>query len=412
MVTMMMRTRWTVGNRIELLENGETYFPRVFDAIDRARHEVIIETFILFDDTVGRALRAALIDAARRGVRVDLMIDGFGSPDLSKRFIGGLVDAGARVRVFDPAKRVFGWRVNILRRLHRKIVLVDGEQAFVGGINFSEEHLLQSGPKAKQDYAVALAGPIVAEIHRFAVQAIAEADGEPGWARRPPESLLDPSVDDVVGPAEVAFVTRDNRQHTNDIERHYLAALRAARRRVLIANAYFFPGHRMVRELRRAAKRGVDVVLVLQGEPDMPLAKAAAGLLYHHLLDAGVSIHEYCERPLHGKVALTDDVWSTVGSSNLDPTSLTFNLEANVVIRDVSFNRELGERLGRMIRDGCSRVTTDVVGGWTPWRRVRSFVLLHVLRWYPTIGRWLPPHAPRVERLDPRRGDGPRAGAA
>ena len=147
--------------------------------------------------------------------------------------------------------------------------------------------------------------------------------------------------------------------HTNDIERHYRAAIRSARERIVIANAYFFPGYRLIKELRRAARRGVDVRLILQGEPDMPIVKTAASMLYHHLLHAGVRIYEYCERPLHGKVALMDDRWSTVGSSNLDPLSLSLNLEANVVVRDAAFNALLYERLDHLMQHSCCLLYTS-----------------------------------------------------
>jgi phosphatidylserine/phosphatidylglycerophosphate/cardiolipin synthase-like enzyme len=108
--------------------------------------------------------------------------------------------------------------------------------------------------------------------------------------------------------------------------------------------------------MRRAARRGVDVRLILQGEPDMPIVKTAASMLYHHLLDAGVRIYEYCDRPLHGKVAVIDDEWATVGSSNLDPLSLSLNLEANVVIRDRAFNQELGDRLDALMQHSCKQI--------------------------------------------------------
>ena len=253
-----MAQRWTTGNRVELLENGEQFFPRVFDAIRNAEREVIIETFILFEDKVGLALHEAMREAALRGVKVDLMVDGFGSPDLSDEFVQGLTHAGVRVRVFDPGRRVFGQRLNLFRRMHRKITVIDGRLAFVGGINFSADHLMDFGPKAKQDYAAELEGPIVSEIHRFVLHAIAVGNKGPGWFRRRLRAVP-PPANDPVGQAEVQFLSRDNRRHTNDIERHYLAAIRAARQRIVIANAYFFPGYRVIKALRRAARRGVDV---------------------------------------------------------------------------------------------------------------------------------------------------------
>jgi len=152
---------------------------------------------------------------------------------------------------------------------------------------------------------------------------------------------------------------------------------------VVIANAYFFPGYRFIRELRRAARRGVDVRLILQGEPDMAIVKTAATMLYHQLLRAGVRIYEYNRRPLHGKVALMDDEWSTVGSSNLDPLSLALNLEANVIIRDRAFNQHLYERLDHLMQHSCHQIERHAVGELRGWGLVRSFLAYHCTRLYP-----------------------------
>jgi cardiolipin synthase len=204
------------------------------------------------------------------------------------------------------------------------------------------------------------------------------------------------------GPAQALFVTRDNHRHRNDIERHYRMALRGARQRVVIANAYFFPGYRLIREMRRAAKRGVDVRLILQGQPDMAIVRTAAELLYDHLLRAGVRIYEYCDRPLHGKVALMDEEWSTVGSSNLDPLSLSLNLEANVIIRDREFNEHLFERLSHLMEHSCRQVEAPAPSRWDSLRVARSVVVFHLMRWFPTWAGWLPKHAPVITKLGPQ----------
>ena len=398
---------WTSGNRVNLLENGEAFFPRVFAAIAAAEYEIIVETFILFEDKVGQELHAALLAAAVRGVRVDLMVDGYGSPDLSREFVGQLTATGVKVRIFDPGGRFFGWRTNLLRRMHRKIVVIDGVRAFVGGINYSADHLADFGPKAKQDYAVELTGPIVAKIHRFVLHAIAVGEKDRRWYRKrlslvnARRTAVRNSAGEAPVGADVLFVTRDNRRHTNDIERHYRVAIRTARYRITIANAYFFPGYTLIRELRRAARRGVDVRLILQGKPDMPIVKTAASMLYHHLLHSGVRIFEYCERPLHGKVALVDDTWSTVGSSNLDPLSLSLNLEANVVVRDRDFNALLAGRLEHLMRHSCRQIESAELTEWSGWRLVRSFFIFHLMRWYPAWAGWLPRHVPRLHPLEP-----------
>ena len=404
-----MNGRWIEGNDIRLLENGEEFFPRVFACIADAQQEVVVETFILFEDKVGLQLHQALVAAARRGVQVDLTIDGFGSPDLSDEFIRSLVAAGVRIHVFDPGKRLLGWRVNMLRRMHRKIVVVDRKVAFVGGINYSADHLADFGPEAKQDYSVQLRGPLVADIHRFTHTALAQGQRyqrQRDWWRRRSRLRASPGQQPREGSAAAMFVVRDNGEHKSDIEHQYRIAIRAARSRVVIANAYFFPGYRFMKELRRAARRGVDVRLILQGEPDMPIVKTAATMLYHHLLGAGVQIYEYCERPLHGKVALMDDEWATVGSSNLDPLSLALNLEANVIIRDRGFNQHLYQRLEHLMLHSCKQIQREDVGALRGWQLARSFLAYHFTRRYPGWATWLPRHVPRLmpplsDRLQP-----------
>ena len=402
----MSARKWTAGNRIELLENGEQFFPSVFARIASARREVLLETFILFEDKVGLQLHEALVAAARRGVQVDLTIDGWGSPDLSDHFLSTLVDAGVRVRVFDPGPRPFGLRPKMLRRMHRKIVVVDGEVAFVGGMNYSADHLADFGPEAKQDYAVEIQGPLVAEIHRFCHAALADGERRANvrsWWRWRKQMRSAPQALPRAGSADAMFVVRDNQRHMNDIERHYRIAIRAARKRIVIANAYFFPGYRLIHELKRAARRGVDVRLVLQGEPDMAFVKTAASMLYHHLAHSGIRIYEYCERPFHGKVAIADDEWATVGSSNLDPLSLALNLEANVVIRDRGFNRLLSERLEKLMQCSCQQITVDTLAPPKGLAWLRSFVAYHFARHYPNWALSLPRHVPRLMPAAPPR---------
>jgi cardiolipin synthase A/B len=391
-----MPPSWIKGNKVTLLENGDEYYPRLFAAIDAAQREVLIETFILYEDEVGTALKGVLLAAAGRGVQIDLTIDGFGSHELPDAYLATLTAAGIRVHVFDPAPRFFK-RVNYFRRLHRKLVVVDGVRAFVGGINLSADHLTNFGPEAKQDYAVEVEGPITAQIQRFMRTALQPR--ESGWHRFLRRSApFEASALPPKGNAEMLFVWRDNNDCKNDIERQYRLAIRLARRRVVIANAYFFPGYSFLRELRRAARRGVQVTLILQGNPDMPIVQTAASMLYHHLLKGGVTIHEYCKRPLHGKVALIDDEWAFVGSSNLDPFSLSLNLEANLIIRDREFNQTLYQRLQDM-QGSCKAIEAKDLQESRTWRKIRSFVLFHFLRRYPSWAGALPAHAPTLRSL-------------
>ena len=392
-----MNTEWHGQNHVQLLINGEGYYPAAFEAIRQAREEVLLETFIILEDKVGLELQQVLIEAARRGVRVQVLADGYGSAGLSQAYLQALADAGVRLQAFDPSPTRFGMRTNLFRRLHRKILVVDGTLGFVGGINYCADHLGDFGPLAKQDYAVQVRGPIVDDLRKATLELL-DSQARLGrrsraWWRRAPVLAADSEQ------ARMRLFIRDNDQHPTDIERQYLRAIVSAHERIVIANAYFFPGYRLLRALRNAARRGVEVTLILQGMPDMPWVRLCSRLLYNYLLRDGVRIHEYCERPLHGKVALVDREWSTVGSSNLDPLSLSLNLEANLVIRDQTFNQLLYEHLDELRQKRCKSVTLQRVlrGYW--WRAPLIFLTFHFTRFFPALFAGLPAHKPRLEPM-------------
>ena len=379
-----MTLELTSGNELLLLENGEEFFPAVFDAIRQARKRVVLETFIVFEDKVGNELRDVLVEAAKRGVQIDMTADGYGTADISAEYIDSLTSVGIRFHIYDPRPRRLGYRTNVFHRMHRKIVVVDDAIAFIGGINYSVDHLAEFGEGAKQDYAVSIKGPAVAQIKRFAIDALRPPPQQRKWRR-----LGMPAEQSPPG-GTVALVVRDNDDHRNDIELHYRVAIRAATKEITLANAYFFPGYRFLRDLRHAAKRGVKVRLILQGEPDMPIARFVGTMLYDYLISGGVEIHEYCERPLHGKIAVIDDRWSTVGSSNLDPFSLALNLEANVIIYDEAFGISMKARLDRLMNDHCSLVKRTKRPRRNIQRVFLGTVVFHFLRRFPTWARYLP----------------------
>ncbi|WP_192458476.1 cardiolipin synthase ClsB [Musicola keenii] len=391
-----MKTEWRDGNQIELLVNGDNFYPSAFDAIRQAHSRVVLETFILFEDEVGWGLHAALLAAAQRGVSIDVTADGYGSHDLTTEFLRPLIKAGVRFHFYDPRPRLLGMRTNLFRRLHRKILVVDGDTAWIGGINYSADHLLSYGNAAKQDYAVKVRGPVVDDIYRYVLAALA-SDEEPRrwWRPRFHRPTLPPP-----GNAQALFIWRDNRTHRHDIEKHYLQMLRRAKHEVIIANAYFFPGYRLLRAMRNAVRRNVQVRLIIQGQPDIPIVLFGARLLYRYLVDAGVEVYEYRQRPLHGKVALQDDYWATVGSSNLDPLSLALNLEANLVIHDRDFNQQLRDNLWQLIQEESRRVEEQQVPRKNGWRLLVNVAVFHFLRRFPALAGWLPAHTPQLTKID------------
>ena len=346
------------GNRIRLLCNGEEYFPALEREIDAAASEIFLETYIFEDDDTGQRIAAALMRAARRGVLVHLMIDGFGSrlfPEAQRR---QLLESGVQLLVYRPELWTFRIKSTRLRRLHRKLAVVDGRIGFCGGINIIDHGDLRGNAPPRLDYAVSVEGPLVADMYAAARTLWIRT----AWTqlRRQWRPLAKPVLSvEPRGAQRAEFLVRDNVRHRHDIEEAYLRAIARARREVVIANAYFLPGRSFLKALCDAARRGVQVTLLLQGRMEYVLVHYASRALYRELLDAGVQIHEYTRNFLHAKVAVVDDSWATVGSSNIDPVSLLLAREANVVVRDRRFVRELRGSLMDAIEAGARPVQRE-----------------------------------------------------
>lgn len=343
----------TEGNRLTLLRNGAEYFPALEEAIRGARREVFLETYIFAGDESARRITDALIDAAGRGVAVHVLVDGFGSRDLMPSDLGyRLLAAGVKFLVFRPEVRWFQFRRQRLRRMHRKIVVADARVGFVGGINIIDDMHTPGHMPPRFDFAVRVEGPLVAQMQEQAERLWARV----AWVRlhRRWRARLRAELDFArKGTQRAALLVRDNLRHRFDIEDAYLEAIHGAREEIIIANAYFFPGRRFRQALIAAARRGVRVVVLLQGRVEYVLLHYASRALYGLLLDAGVEIHEYYKSFLHAKVAVIDAHWSTVGSSNIDPFSLMLAREANVVALDREFAAELREALQQALEVGA-----------------------------------------------------------
>jgi cardiolipin synthase len=379
------------GNRVQLLVNGEQYFPALLAAIEAATHSVVIETYIFAEDRIGRQVEQALQAAAARGVRVQLTIDGFGGGDCARRLARELPPQGVAVRIFRPER---WWRLErkLLRRLHRKIAVVDEALAFIGGINiiddFTEVPASGSGDTAPRfDFMLQVRGPVVGAIALATqrllwslalMQGRAPAGGPPGAQEQHRQPVYADGV-------TASLLLRDNLRHRRSIETAYLDAIAHARDEVLIANAYFLPGRRFRAALRAAAARGVTVRLLLQGHAEYTLQHYGQQALYGRLLAAGIVIYEYTASYLHAKVAVIDGRWATVGSSNIDPYSLLLAREANLVVQDEGFAARLHGELERAIaRHSRQLAPADYARrGW--WARLRDTLAYSVLRWAAAV---------------------------
>ncbi len=362
------------GNRVQLLRTGAEYFPALQAAIDGACEQIHLETYIFEADTTGRAIAAALSRAAARGVATHVLIDGFGSKDLNTELIDGMRAAGVGLLKFRPEISPWTLKRQRLRRLHRKISVIDGRVAFVGGINVIDDMHTPGQTPPRFDYAVQVEGPLLAEIHR-SVSTLWKFVYRTQLRPRLPRSEAVTVKAEVCGSQRTAFVVRDNFRHRNDIEKAYLDAIAGARGEIVIACAYFFPGRTFRRALIDAAARGVRVVLLLQGRVEYLLLHYASRALYMHFLNAGVEIFEYHRSFLHAKVAVIDSRWATVGSSNIDPMSLLLAREANVLIDDAEFARELRLSLDDAIKSGAQAVQR------VEWERTSHSLTVRALTW-------------------------------
>jgi cardiolipin synthase len=348
-------------------------------AIDASSTEVRLETYIFNFDTSGCDIAQALCRAGQRGVRVYLLMDGVGSPEVPLEWQQRFVEASVQWHRFSPLGNL-GLLVPMRwRRLHRKLCVVDGEVAFCGGINILDDLLdpvFGTLESPRFDFSVQVTGPLVADVLRAMVQfwrrlvvtrqikQLAFHSARQSWEIEGDSLLLaaagrQSASGSAKGGANAALVLRDNLRNRNSIERVYRKAIAMARHEVVIANAYFLPGGKLRRALEFAARRGVRVRLLIQGRYEYFMQYHAARPVLLSLLEAGVEIYEYRSGFLHAKVALVDGLWATVGSSNLDPLSLLLAREANVVVENADFASHLRERLQDAINDHSVPMNVD-----------------------------------------------------
>ncbi|MES2262806.1 MAG: cardiolipin synthase ClsB [Pseudomonadota bacterium] len=348
----MRSVNFIADNEVQLLHCGGDYFPALLEAINAAQYEIYFETYIFAGDATGESILDGLMRAAQRGVVVRMITDWFGTGHKQAyRMHEQLLAAKVEHRIFNP------WFRRGVTRTHRKICVVDREVAFVGGININDDmfcdydhNISLSAPR--WDFAVAVRGPLVKAIHQ---------EAQTQWARLGRMSLIKRiglynemrKVNKIARQSTVqaGFIVRDNLRNRHTIQRAYLQALGRAKKSVLLANPYFAPGRQFRQALAKAAQRGVEVVLVI-GVGEIWLQDAVAHSFYPKLLAAGVKVVEYHKTQLHAKVAVIDDDWATVGSSNVDGLSLFLNQEANVVIKDAAFAQSLRTHIEQAIADG------------------------------------------------------------
>lgn len=353
-----MSSGFQVGpDRLTLLKNGTDFFPSLCADIDAAQHSVHLETYIFAADETGRLVSSALQHAAQRQVAVRLLIDGFGSSDLPESWVEEMRNAGVEVLWFRRERGFFRMRRYRWRRMHRKLAVIDGEIAYVGGINIIND--IPDGGSfdaPRLDYAVRVQGPLTHDVQ----EAMRHLWASVRWAtvrkriRRLRVQLRKPKV--TAGGQGASLLLRDNLRHRHVIEAAYLRAIHDAQHEIVLAQAYFLPGRPMRRALKRAVKRGVRVVLLLQGKVEYRFQYYATQYLYGQMLAAGIEIYEYRDSFMHAKACIVDGAWATLGSSNLDPFSLWMAREANLAMRDSTFSGHLRDSVMHAVQHHADKV--------------------------------------------------------
>ena len=338
------------GNKVTLLRNGTEYFPALEVAIDSAEHEIHLQTYIFEADEIGLRIASALKRAANRGAKVCLLLDGYGCKDIPDALLESFHQSGVKVLIYRPKISPWTLKKNRLRRQHRKIAVIDGKIAFVGGINIIDDMNTPDHTPPRIDYAVRVEGPLLEQINNSTKRL---------WRHmsREKKPKTPPFLSVTAGDVKAAFVVRDNALHRRDIEVAYLNAILSARKEIIISHAYFLPGARFRRALMMAAKRGVRIVILLQARVEFWILNHATRALYGSFLEASIEIYEYQKSMMHSKVAVIDGHWATVGSSNIDPFSLFLSREANVVIDNTDFAMLLHADLESALKNNAKQVS-------------------------------------------------------
>ncbi|HEY9094146.1 MAG TPA: cardiolipin synthase ClsB [Hydrogenophaga sp.] len=412
------RTQQLDGHQLLLLEGGGELFPALVDAMDAARRVVHLETYIFEFNGSALEVASALERAALRGVTVRLVVDGVGTPRIPGEWIERFAAAGVKWHVYAPLGRLGLLMPSRWRRLHRKLCVVDETVGFCGGINIIDDLddvALGRLTVPRLDFSLRVVGPLVQEMVEtmeslwWRLQALRKArqrefkiawqnlkvtlpvgDFSQALGLFKPTSHLGLGRGDgveraqaeppLVDGAMAALLLRDNVSHRHDIERAYLKAIGEARREIVIANAYFVPGRKLRRALTVAASRGVRVRLLVQGRYENFFQFHAARPVHQTLVSAGVEIREYAPSALHAKVAVVDQRWATVGSTNLDPLSLLLAREANVLTTDDRFAAMLHERLDALVTIHGQALDTDALAARPRSQRVLDRVAFVAMR--------------------------------
>lgn len=356
---------YTHNSLIRLVRAGSEYFDLLEKLCDEATHTIHFQTYIFQSDETGIRIWKALLRAARRNVKVFMVVDGYASQELPDEFIFKLKENGVYFRFFSPLIKsklfYFG------RRLHHKVVVVDGRKSLVGGINIGNHYNDTTENVAWLDWALYSEGPVGRELQR-----ICEVRLKSSFVKAMIRATKPLSIKDDIGSDGYLVRPRINDwvRSRNEVTKSYQEMLTRAKSHVIIMSSYFLPGKIMKRYLRNATRRGVRVTVIVAGFSDVILAKNAERYMYWWLLKNNIEIYEYQRKVLHAKLATYDGKWVTVGSYNVNNISAYASVELNMDVMDEGFALDVEKRIDRIIKTDCIRISEEVyLKNQTLWNR-------------------------------------------
>ena len=369
-------------NKVQLIRGGHEYFELIDSLIRNAKQSIHLQTYIFEDDETGQFVTDALIEAAGRKVDVYLLLDGYASQDLSTGFIEKLVNAGVHFRYFEPLIKSRNFYFG--RRLHSKVLVTDLNIAVVGGVNITNRYNDMPGQPAWLDFALFVEGPAAIEAYKLCVSVWQ------GKKRRRRHIDEIPAINEFdFHDSETSGVRLRRNDWVNNrlqISNSYLEMFRTATSNIIILSSYALPGNIFRKNLEKAIRRGVKVKMIISSQSDVLLIKQAEKYWYDWLIRNNIEIYEYTKNVLHGKLAICDGEWMTIGSYNVNDLSAYVSIELNFDVRDNIFVQKVEQTLQKIIDEDCTRITFENFARTTNiWKRMGRWFAYNVIRFSLSI---------------------------
>lgn len=369
------RSAYSLHNKVELLRGGYEYFRSLEELILNANQSIQLQVYIFEEDQTGNHIADLLIAAAARGVAVQVLLDGYASAGLSAQFKKKIKEKGIKLRFFEPILKSKNFYFG--RRLHHKIVVVDGSKALVGGINISDRYNDMPGQTAWLDWAVKIEGQAAYELHKICNSFYAKKEID--------KIILDEdkliNALDLTSSTPIKICRNDWVMNKNEISASYMKMLKNAESSVIMMSSYFIPGNFFKKNITKALNRGVNIKVIVAGPSDVGISKYAEKYLYRWAIRHGIELYEYKHNILHGKIAMADESFVTVGSYNINDISALASVELNIDVEDRDFAILTGKILKQIIEKDCERVKPmQVLRNYSMAERILHWISYEIFR--------------------------------